>query len=54
MPQVGKKHFGYDKAGQRAAQREAAKTGVPMKGMPMPPPLTNAPPKKKPAKGGRR
>ena len=31
MPQVGGKHFSYDKAGYAAAQKEAAKTGKPLK-----------------------
>ena len=31
MPQVGGKHFSYDKAGYAAAQKEAAKKGKPLK-----------------------
>ena len=31
MPQVGGKRFSYDKAGYAAAQKEAAKTGKPLK-----------------------
>ena len=31
MPQVGGKHFSYDKKGYAAAQKEAAKTGKPLK-----------------------
>ena len=31
MPKVGGKHFGYDKAGVKAAKEEAKKTGKPMK-----------------------
>ena len=31
MPQLGGKHFSYDKAGYAAAQKEAAKTGTPLK-----------------------
>ncbi len=31
MPQVGKKHFAYTKAGQKAAARESAKSGKPVK-----------------------
>lgn len=31
MPMVGKKEFGYSKAGMKAAKAEAKKTGKPMK-----------------------
>lgn len=31
MPMVGKKKFGYGKAGMKAAKAEAKKTGKPMK-----------------------
>lgn len=30
MPKVGKKHFPYTKAGEKAAEAEAKKTGKPM------------------------
>ena len=31
MPKVGSKHYAYTKAGEAAAKKEAAKTGMPMK-----------------------
>lgn len=31
MPKVGGKHFAYSKAGYAAAEKEAKKTGKPMK-----------------------
>ena len=30
MPKVGRKHFAYTKAGEKAAEEEAKKTGKPM------------------------
>jgi len=33
MPQVGKKHFSYDKKGMKAAKKHAKKTKMPMKNM---------------------
>jgi hypothetical protein len=34
MPKVGSKRFAYDKDGEVAAKKEAAKTGKPVKRMP--------------------
>lgn len=34
MPTVGKAHFGYDKAGVKAAKKHAKMTGQPLKAKP--------------------